>query len=447
MLAGLLSGCGLRNAENLYTLPQASEEYQSLELCLQQLQDQGLEYAAPLSGSNTQPVQLQDLDGDGVEEALAFLRDTSGGEAPLKIYIFRQNEDSQYSAVATISGMGAAINSFALCQLNASETTSDLVVSWQVSSMVYSLSAYSLEQDTVTELMAPVTYTRYAVADLDADDADELILLHLDNSDENPSRAECYQLDPSAMTMTMTSTASLSAGLVSVERIQTGFLSSGETALYVTGYTRDPDAGDITNSQVLTDILAIRDQSLTNVALNPTTRPRADNLRENLAPVLDVNQDGVLEVPTTFSLSSYPPGSRDDFYGVRWYQYSLLRGRQSVAVTYYDSTDGWYLTLPDSWPSRLALAREDVNQGTTAERGVVFYLRQEDDSYQRLLTIYKDTGSDRVKRASQDGRILLMSTPDAEYSALFSATVSDPDLTEETLAQYFHLIETGWSNN
>ena len=36
------------------------------------LLESGAEYAAPVSGSNIQPVQLEDLDGDGEEEALAF---------------------------------------------------------------------------------------------------------------------------------------------------------------------------------------------------------------------------------------------------------------------------------------------------------------------------------------------------------------------------------------
>ena len=82
------SGCGFSfSPTDLYSLPQLPEEYTELNSSLNQLLESGAEYAAPVSGSNIQPVQLEDLDGDGEEEALAFFRN-SADEKPLKIYIF-----------------------------------------------------------------------------------------------------------------------------------------------------------------------------------------------------------------------------------------------------------------------------------------------------------------------------------------------------------------------
>ena len=82
------SGCGFSfSPTDLYSLPQLPEEYTELNSSLNQLLESGAEYAAPVSGSNIQPVQLEDLDGDGEEEALAFFRN-SADEKPLKIYIW-----------------------------------------------------------------------------------------------------------------------------------------------------------------------------------------------------------------------------------------------------------------------------------------------------------------------------------------------------------------------
>ena len=67
------SGCGFSfSPTDLYSLPQLPEEYTELNSSLNQLLESGAEYAAPVSGSNIQPVQLEDLDGDDEEEALAF---------------------------------------------------------------------------------------------------------------------------------------------------------------------------------------------------------------------------------------------------------------------------------------------------------------------------------------------------------------------------------------
>ena len=38
-----LTGCGLKSGEDLYQLPKASAEYESLQTCLEDILDRGLE--------------------------------------------------------------------------------------------------------------------------------------------------------------------------------------------------------------------------------------------------------------------------------------------------------------------------------------------------------------------------------------------------------------------
>ena len=88
----LLSGCSLKSPEDLYALPEPPEDYDLLQQAITQVQQElgatystTVEYAAPLSGSNIQPIQMLDLDDDGVQEsAAAFFRGT-GAENPLMI--------------------------------------------------------------------------------------------------------------------------------------------------------------------------------------------------------------------------------------------------------------------------------------------------------------------------------------------------------------------------
>lgn len=78
-----------QSVEEFYAPPKAPDDYLKLDNEINKVLTQGGEYAAPLSGELTQKVQLQDLDGDGVQEAIAFFR-VSADERPLKIYIYRQ---------------------------------------------------------------------------------------------------------------------------------------------------------------------------------------------------------------------------------------------------------------------------------------------------------------------------------------------------------------------
>ena len=75
-LAAVLSGCTFfdSSVEQLFTLPRMAEEYTGLSQQIDSLIDQGYEYASPSGGRNIQSVQMVDLEDDGIQEALVFLR-------------------------------------------------------------------------------------------------------------------------------------------------------------------------------------------------------------------------------------------------------------------------------------------------------------------------------------------------------------------------------------
>ena len=86
LLTLVLSGCFVKTVDELYTLPKHSDEYNDLQNAIDGLMAQGAAYSAPVSGANQQSVQLADLDGDGQDEAIVFLK--TGGDKPLGAYIF-----------------------------------------------------------------------------------------------------------------------------------------------------------------------------------------------------------------------------------------------------------------------------------------------------------------------------------------------------------------------
>ena len=71
-----LTGCMSRTSGDMFALPEPPEDYQNLNAVISEIRSAiGGESIAPQSGSNTQTVQLQDLDGDGRQEsAVAFFR-------------------------------------------------------------------------------------------------------------------------------------------------------------------------------------------------------------------------------------------------------------------------------------------------------------------------------------------------------------------------------------
>ena len=137
LLSVTLSGCGgfhiVFNPEELYALPELPAKYTELNAQLNAILEDGAEYAAPASGTNIQPVQLMDLNGDGQQEALAFFRKTED-EKPLKIYIFSARGDS-YEQSAVIEGSGASVYSVVYSDLDGDGRT-ELIVGWRASGAV-----------------------------------------------------------------------------------------------------------------------------------------------------------------------------------------------------------------------------------------------------------------------------------------------------------------------
>lgn len=444
-LSLLLSGCstpklGFQSTDDLYSLPQASEEYQSLELELQSLLDSGLEYAPPLSGTNTQPVQLKDIDGDGHNEALAFFRDNTANHSPLKLYIFRKDDAGEYSIAATIQGDGMDINSILLTQLiGDSDSPYELVISWQVSSAVYTLSAYSLLNYQPLELMTPVNYTRYSVIDMDEDGNTELVLLNVSTADEEVNSAVYY--DELENRLAPASNASLSESISALNKVRDGVLSDGTPVLYVTG-TVVAKTG--TSSTQITDILMLKDTSLCNITLNSKTLNSDSTCRYNLTNGQDIDGDGVLEIPIPFSIKAYDSKSNDSFYGINWRQFSGDGSNSIIASTYHNTTDGWYLELPVRWISSLELMRQDIVMGSTNERGLLFYQSR---SSLPFLAIYKNTGSNRDKRTQESGRSLLFQDSDAVYTASYFDTAFEQQVPISELRERFHLIQPDWSSD
>ena len=87
----LLCGCSGMSVDELYCLPEASEDYYNLQDALNEVLEQNYSYHAPSSGARREPVQLVDLDHDGVDEAVAFFRSNEDGTVSAAIFS-RQGE-------------------------------------------------------------------------------------------------------------------------------------------------------------------------------------------------------------------------------------------------------------------------------------------------------------------------------------------------------------------
>ena len=340
-VAGLLlllssSGCGFSfSPTDLYSLPQLPEEYTELNSSLNQLLESGAEYAAPVSGSNIQPVQLEDLDGDGEEEALAFFRN-SADEKPLKIYIFTAGKQG-YEQAAVIEGTGTSIYSIAYEDLD-QDGRKELLVGWRVNTDLQALSVYTLRSGEPEELVQGTSYVKYAVNDLNQDGLWELVVLRADEEGNGIADYYCWQEDEFQLRTSARITSTM-AELSQQGRVKSGVLQDGTPALFVTGVEE--------SAWMATDILTVKNGELVNILLSDVTGVSSEIAPFSSLYPEDINGDGITEVPHPEPIPAWGNVAEEPCRRIDWYAYAS-DGTGTLVLSTYHNVDE-LLHSGDTW--------------------------------------------------------------------------------------------------
>ncbi len=443
-LAAALSGCMFASSpEDLYSLPKLPEEYVDLEQELAVLVNNGYEYAAPTGGENIQLVQMVDIDGDGEDEALVFLRKSSDPK-PMKICIFKQQEEG-YQTAAVIEENAASIAQVDYRDLNG-DGIQEIVVGWRmmntdphgsmpadnVSERVLTrlVSAYNMERYDCQKILE-TSYNRYIITDLDGNTVPELITIT--GGSTGTCNAAVYEWNLGVLQQTCTAKLSVPPGLL--DGVRVGGLSDGKQALFISGVVDEQTR--------ITDILVLGGGALTNCVMDEQSGISRLVYRNSTVQARDINEDGVLEIPISYDM----PGTGDlsqAYWGLNWTAFSSKGEARVTETTYHNLTDGWYLVLPESWKDAVTVTNVSSSSG---ERAVTFGVsRGENMAPLDVLTIYTETGDSREYKANKGKRFVLLRQTTAIYAAeiLPGAAAWSGSMSESALKEAFHLIRAEW---
>ena len=427
----LLTGCLRIAAENLYSLPEVSDEYIRLQWHINTVLNQGAGFSPPIGGPNRQAVQLRDLNGDGINEVVAFF--SVPGDSTLKIYIF-QMVDGDYTIAEIIEGVGTAIESVRYEDMDG-DGTMELIVGWQMGDALNQMTIHSLKNFHAVLLTQPVEYKSITVYDLNGDGSNDIIAVRLPTLDSG-AEAELFMLMPD-MEMVRSETR-LSNGIESISRVLTGKLLDGVPAVFV------ESEGRFDNGDLVTDICILKGADFTNISVKGQSGVSEATVRETVRIRMlssDINKDGIIKVPMPRLLKAQ---SETAYYAIDWYSFNSMGLSRLALSTYHNNTDEWFLILPFDWRGRVSVRREDVVAG---ERTVIFsFIRGEDEPHEDFLKIHRITGETREERARLPGRVMLISEGMAVYAFELLATPNSYGLSfsEALIRENFRLIYSDW---
>ena len=413
----LLTGCSLMSLDQLYYPPKRSGDQDDIQVLIDEAM-KNLSYSAPISGKNRQAVQKADLDGDGVDEYLLFARDDS--DNPLKILIFSQVA-SGYVLMDTIEGYGFAFDFVEFAQVDDRDGM-EIIVGRQVSEEVpRSVSVYRFTSDFARQLLS-TSYSNISICDLDEDGTTELLLFGAGAAEQGNGVAVYYGYSNGEMHRIHV--AHLSQHIDNLQQVAIGNLEDGRPAVFATSAENE--------SSISVDIFAIRNDILQNLS-DGVVIPAIRNYQ---AYPVDIDDDGVIELPRVVSIPSVSGGMNE--YVLNWYSVDRNGQQHEKTYTYHHYPDGWYLFLDAQLVNSLAVEQ--------IEDACVFYYQDpQSGELHPILSIHTLTGSDRETQAMLPGRTVLYKGDSIIYVAELEDQEGIYGITAESLRINFRPIRQEWN--
>lgn len=430
----VLSGCTFPSGDDLLAAPKPSTNYQTLQAELEKQIASGISYTAPAEGENRSAIQLVDLDGDGVEEAISFFRGSSSATSnEFEIYVYRKQED-QYVCTGSIKGTGTAIQSVDFPVITP-DGRRGMVVTWRLASDgTGALTMCDFDSDCAPGVLLETEYSAMELTDMTGDGAKDLLLMT--TAPDGKRVARLYQYGDGSLMMV--GEAATSAETVSVERVQTGHVLDDYTAVFA----EEKMASGV---GLTTDIFVFSGQTLLNLALDGEDSITRSTYRPVSVYASDINSDGVTELPRAVLMAGYSDAaSSDAVFMLDWYAYSVDEPPTLVMTTYQNISDAWSLLIDPTWHDRIT-AVKTADSGLSA---VTFSEYVGRGGQIPLFTIYCATGSNRDYYAGRTDLLQLGQTAQAVYFARIAdqASQSSLQISEEEIKNRFSLVKQDWNN-
>lgn len=421
--AMLLSGCMLQTVEDMYCLPKRSEDHDHLQSTIDAVMAE-LQYAAPLSGENRQSLQMADLNGDGTDEYLVFAK--SDSDAPLRILIFQNTADG-YTLMTTVNGQGTAFDRVEYVDIDG-DGAQELVVGCRVSDQILGhVAVYSLAGGEAKQLLG-ANYGQFLTCDLNNDRCSELMILSPGETDAQRGAALLYHWKNGRMERS--AEVELSSAVEHIKRIMVGKLHGGTPAVYV--------AGSSDGNAIVTDVLSMKSGVFTNISFSNESGTSVRTLRNYYVYADDVDDDGVLELPSLITMASAHSQGREDRYLIRWFAMDLEGAEVDKLYSFHNFAGGWYVCLDNEWATQLS-----VEQTNDAYRFFVWDADKQKNI--PIFTIFALTGQNRDADAVEDGRFVLHRTDRVVYAGLLEEDAAEYGITQINLINDFRLIQKDWN--
>ena len=364
LLCLLLAGCSMPGeqvqVEELLRAPKLSGDYGDVQTALNDWLGESAQLKYPMQGDLLSPFLLQDLDGDGRQDAAVLY--TTAQSSNVCIAILQKDDADIWHVRQNVEGLADTVESVGLAQLQPGDAT-QLVVGYTAAQGDHYLAVYSYT-DGVLSTILEQQYQQYLVEDITGGGNQDLILMS--TLEDGGVQIELLTVDKEGsfqQVAVMGLSANRFAGCASVAA---GVGADGRHYLVLDGWT------GISGNNLASVLLRFDEDTQQMVPADQISTEKLYTASLRNVPSLvsqDLDGDGIVEIPTQpdeVGLLNMSQSRRMDF--IVWMDYTSPHPEKSFGLL--DEETNCYIELPMEWEGNLKLTDSEQYDGAVELRTV-----------------------------------------------------------------------------
>ena len=381
LLCLFLAGCSMPGeqvqVEELLRAPKLSGDYGDVQTALNDWLGESAQLKYPMQGDLLSPFLLQDLDGDGRQDAAVLY--TTAQSSNVCIAILQKDDADIWHVRQNVEGLADTVESVGLAQLQPGDAT-QLVVGYTAAQGDHYLAVYSYT-DGVLSTILEQQYQQYLVEDITGGGNQDLILMS--TLEDGGVQIELLTVDKEGsfqQVAVMGLSANRFAGCASVAA---GVGADGRHYLVLDGWT------GISGNNLASVLLRFDEDTQQMVPADQISTEKLYTASLRNVPSLvsqDLDSDGIVEIPTQpdeAGLLNMSQSRRMDF--IVWMDYTSPHPEKSFGLL--DEETNCYIELPMEWEGNLKLTDSEQYDGAVELRTV------DEDQLVMTLRLVRTTSS------------------------------------------------------
>ena len=364
-LAGLLPGCSFPMTENmqveeLLRAPRLSGDYGALQNALNDWLGESAQLKYPMQGDLLSPFLLQDLDGDGEQDAAVLY--TTAQSSNVCIAFLQRDAENRWKVCQSIEGLADTVDNVRLAQLQ-DGSSMQMVVGYLAAQGDSYLAVYSYENGQVSAILEQ-SYEQYLVEDITGGGNQDLILMS--TLEDGGVQIELLTVDKEG-SFQQVAVMGLSADRFSgCASVAAGVGADGRHYLVLDGWT------GISGNNLASVLLYFDEDTQQMVPADQISTEKLYTASLRNVPSLvsqDLDSDGIVEIPTQpdeAGLLNMSQSRRMDF--IVWMDYTSPNPEKSFGLL--DEETNCYIELPMEWEGNLKLTDSEQYDGAVELRTV-----------------------------------------------------------------------------